>query len=125
MSKLGCTCGNIIPDTKDHLPHKGRILKDQDDYAFFDAASTELALFTKAVAEGRRDEWISRHFSRDLDDESIIYAFLSGLDEKYTVVIYECDRCGRLWLQKGTQLNQFIPYSPDNGQYHKILASEH
>ncbi len=130
MSSLGCRCGHIIRDNTDGLSYKGRVLRDQDDEKFFGKAARELALFMAAVASGRREEWISRHFLSleplgplNLSDEDQIWDFLTMLDREFNTDVYECENCGRLWVQGQPGENQFAPYSPDDGTVHRVLAA--
>jgi hypothetical protein len=129
MSKLLCTCGYVIADQTDFLPYKGQILKDEDEESFWSTISKELAALIESIASGKRQEWIDRHFSsgypKDLDNKAIISDYLTSMQIRYQVTIYECESCGRLWIEEGTQRNLFISYSPDDGERHQILASEH
>jgi hypothetical protein len=102
MSQLGCKCGHIIRDVSDFLPYKGDILRDQDNEEFFSVVSDELALFAAAVAANKRQEWINRHFlqgyPQDVSDDGVISDFINMLDVKLFSGIYECEKCGRLWV---------------------------
>jgi hypothetical protein len=128
MSALGCKCGHRIADQTDFLPYKGRILKDEDQEKCWSTIYTEIATFVEAVVTNKREEWLDRHFGRDyprgLSDESIISLWLISVHNRYMVTIYECENCGRLYLQKGTDSNIFFSYFPDDSKRHHILGSE-
>ncbi len=127
MSTLRCQCGHTIRDTNDFLPYKGKVRRDQDAEEFWETACNELALLVTAVAEDRRDEWISRHFlpvyPRDTPNDGLISDFLSDLDNQIMSKIYECEVCGRLWVQKQPGTNAFYSYTPDTDDVNRVLAS--
>lgn len=51
MSKLACTCGYIIRDQKDSLPHKVSLMKDQQEEDFIQNLAQEInSLLTAAEA---------------------------------------------------------------------------
>ena len=129
MSKFLCSCGHIIVDQTDHLPYKGEILKDEDQEEFWETITKGFTEFLELAVINKRQEWIDKSFGagypKDLDNESIISDFLSRTDIQYMVRLYECEICGRLWIQEGTQKNHFVSYSPDDGNLHRILTSEH
>lgn len=135
MSQLGCRCGHRIADQTDNLPYKARLLRDQDDMQFGDAIIVELARFAAAKAAGRREEWISQHFlpiyPRNLPDESVISDYLAGVVLQFTSFVYECERCGRLSLERQPGVNEYVAYvpdddrpHPDDGHPYRVLASE-
>ncbi len=127
MSKLGCKCGHVIQDNTDYLPYRGSVLRHQDTDCFYDTASRELALFASAVAVGKRAEWINRHFlpgyPHDISDDSVISDFLNMLDVELATLIYECENCGRLWVQIAPGAKSYVPFSPDDGEVHRVLVS--
>ena len=127
MGKLQCTCGFVIRDTHFDLPCKGDVRRDQDLEPYFETITRELALLVDAVAAGQRDEWINRHFlpgyPHDVSHEGMISDYLSGLDEQLTSQIFECENCGRLWLQQSAHANAYYSYSPDSGGLNRVLAS--
>jgi len=127
MGKLSCKCGHVIRDTHYDLPYKGHVRRDQDDEYSFDVVTRELALLTEAIASGQRDEWIDRNFlpgyPHDDSTEGLISSYLSGFDERFVLQTFECENCGRLWVQKQPQANSYFSYSPDSACFNKVLAS--
>jgi hypothetical protein len=128
LSKLLCICGHVIHDQTDFLPYKGRILKDYDQEAVSAGITRECEALADAVATGDREAWLRRHFlegyPRELSDSSVFHDFLLGLCVEYLVTVYECEQCGRLWVQKGVSDSQFIPFVPESGRWERVLRSE-
>ena len=127
MSKLSGRCGYVIRDTHYDLPYKGHVRRDQDDEYSFDVITRELALLTEAIAGDQREEWISRNFlpgyPRDVSTEGLISDYLSSFDDRFVLQIFECENCGRLWVQKQPQDDAFFSYSSDSGASNRVLAS--
>ena len=127
MSKLGCTCGNVIRDQTDFLRHKGHILKDYDIEAAYNTIGEECQALILAKAHDDRESWIRRHylpgFPRDLSDSDLFASFVSDVLRKLLVDVYECEACGRLWVQRPGTVNEFVPYSPDDGKLSSVLRS--
>src|SRR5262245_50232017 len=103
MSKLGCTCGHVIRDQTDFLPYKGRLLRDYDLEAVYDAIERECEALIAAVVVGDRESWLRRHFlemyPRDLPNGAVFHDFVCGLLREFMDDVYECEACGRLWVQ--------------------------
>jgi hypothetical protein len=127
LSKLGCTCGNVIRDQTDFLRHKGHILKDYDLETAYNKIGEECQALILAIAQGNRDSWITRHylpgFPRDLSDGDLFMSFVSNVLRKVQVDVYECEGCGRIWVQRPGTVNEFVPYSPDDGKLASVLRS--
>ncbi|WP_428380856.1 hypothetical protein [Nevskia ramosa] len=90
MSDLKCKCGHIITDGTDNLPYKGEVISDQDWEAVWGAIS-EL-----------------RQSSSDTCCDAI-----TGIRIAHGRDIYECLRCGRLWVECEPGANEFVSFSPD------------
>lgn len=127
MSKLGCTCGHVIRDQTDFLSYKGRILKDYDNEAVYDAIERECETLIKAVIAGDRESWLRRHFlegyPQNLSNGAIFHDFVAGLLREFLVDVYECEACGRLWVQRTGSNSEFAPYMPDSGRVERVLQS--
>lgn len=129
MSKLGCVCGHIIIDQTDSLSYKAEIFKDQDHEHFWDSVIKEAENLIKAIGDGDREAWLTRHFlegyPRSLEHGAVFHDFLTSMVLHYFVKAYECENCGRLWIQTNTSENRFVSFVPDSGQFEGILKSEH
>ncbi len=127
MSKLGCTCGHVIRDQTDRLPYKARFLRDFDDEAVFDAIERECEALVAAVAAGDREAWLRRHYNeaypRDLPHGAVFHDFVSILLVEYLDTVYECEACGRLWVQRPGTDNEFAAYVPEAGKPERVLRS--
>jgi hypothetical protein len=125
MSKFGCTCGADIIDQTDNLAHKGFILKDQDRDVFFEKVTDEVAGYIDAVRNGTTQAWFAAHPTfRSKPDAWIVNLLLFLQWIKVKVEMYECPECGRLWVQKSTETQEFASFVREEpGE--RVLPSEH
>lgn len=97
MSRLFCTCGHTITDITDYLPYKAYYTPDEDmEQALHDAEEKY-----RATVEAR--------------ERGEVRVFIHPV---FTVarVMYECEACGRLWLQTERHTNEFVPYQPESAK---------
>src|SRR5450631_1728435 len=119
MAKFECFCGHIIRDQTDGLPYKGTFIPDEDDEVSFTETINRIAEFMQAKELGRRDAFIQKTFGeadpRDLDDLSILWDLVSYLDI-FRRFIFECENCGRVWIQKHKEFDQniYASYWPES-----------
>lgn len=127
MSKFLCKCGHIIRDQTDRLPYKARFLCDFDDETVYDKLSGECGALVEAVAAGNRESWMQRHFldryPRNLTDGEVFCDFFASMMTEFFRALYECENCGRLWIQKQGEDNEFVSYLPDSGKFERVLLS--
>ena len=82
--KFECLCGTLIPDQTDALPHKARIVADQD--------------------------WFDLSESTDVRTSGEITLTLW----RATRIAYQCRECGRIWINdKAGTLHSFVPDSAE------------
>ncbi|WP_225609459.1 hypothetical protein [Pseudomonas sp. PDM11] len=127
MSKLRCKCGHVIIDQSDNLPYKASLLRDRAEYAFWEDVNCQLKPLVEAAQSGDKAAikaafgefipWVKA--TDNLEDK------LSSLLIQRTSTVYECQSCGRLWIQENAG-DGFISYTPEAGEYSAILdvASE-
>lgn len=123
MSKLGCKCGHVITDQTDSLPYKASLLRDEVDNEFWDEVHRELKPLVEAAesedsaviasAFGELSPWFSA--AENLQDR------ISSLYAHRMSTVYECQNCGRLWVQQHDH-GRFFSYVPEDGAYGAILA---
>jgi hypothetical protein len=125
VSKFGCTCGHTIRDQADSLPYKGQILKDQDCEAYFSGAADALTEYMAGVRSGDLTEWCRRcPFLRGKSDNHVAWTLLGWFWRRFRVDVYECEQCGRLWVQDGTESPRFIAFLRENASTGRVLPSE-
>ena len=126
MSKFSCTCGHIIRDQADNLPYKGQVLKDQDWEAFCGGTADALTEYLAGVRSGDLAEFERKWpFLRGKTDEHVAWALLGWFWRRFSVDVYECEQCGRLWVQAGSASQRFVPFVPEEPSAGQVLPSEH
>jgi hypothetical protein len=119
MAKLRCECGYLIVDQADNLAYKGRILRDQVADRFFDRTANDIAMFVEAILKGKRQDWLVDHFTdvypADTDTAGVIHDIIAGyFILKESIMIYQCEQCGRIWIQEQARSNNFRSFVPDS-----------
>src|SRR5689334_1408853 len=113
---MACVCGGVISNTLYPCPTGGWIVREQDQENLFESAARDIAAYFAAVQSGLRNAWIAEFFSpqypTDLSDEAIVYDVLAAHKRKVVLSIAECAECGRLWVQRGPQVNAYRSYLP-------------
>lgn len=139
MSKLGCRCGHTIVDQTDNIPYKAFIRTHEDTEQPIDLLTELLAQFVEAREHGtERDvlisffkshwrmqeagaaSWAERRIANGLPD--MLFSLIWPFWNKHDRDIYECESCGRLWVQ--VEGNHFAPYLPET-ETRSLLRSLH
>jgi hypothetical protein len=112
MSKLICNCGHIIVDQTDNLPYKAYCFRDEDMDKYYERFDL-VEEFINAIKKGEREAYIHKIFGEEyptnLKDSSIIHDILWRLES----IMYQCDNCGRVLIQKG-DLNAYFSFLPED-----------
>jgi hypothetical protein len=124
--KIRCECGYVISDTSDNLPYKCGLLPDNGYWEnVHEPIVRGIVDFVKAIATGKRDEWLSKHFGagypRDLDDESVISDFLAAR-MSLGPTAYQCTNCGMILIPKLSPKMGYAGFSPVDEEWKNILA---
>jgi hypothetical protein len=116
MSGWRCHCGHIIRDNTDNLPYKARFFADGDQWAFDKLVDFYVGLI-QAREEGRQGEFLTRHFGegypQNLTLEEIVGDGMSVLFAAERLM-YECENCGRLYLEPVPRARQLVRYLPES-----------
>ena len=137
--KFGCTCGHGIVDQTDFLPYKARILADEDTEKPVNQLADALAQYWEAREQGRETEFIrafwrshgftergAEYYAKRLADKplaTVLSELMSPFWSNYDRAIYECEECGRLWVQ--ADRNQYVSYQPETDTRHILRAWNH
>jgi hypothetical protein len=62
-------------------------------------------------------------YPTDLNKSQMIHDLLTSYLANKTQTIYECENCGRIWIQVG-QTNQFRSFYPDTKDTNGIFSSK-
>jgi hypothetical protein len=81
-----------------------------------------------AIRAGRRTEWLTERFGErypnDLSDGEVIADVLLSVLSERVLSITECGRCGRVWIQRKPQTNEYWSFAPDDPGPHAVLDPE-
>jgi hypothetical protein len=118
MARLGCTCGHVIRDQTDAIPYKGVIVRDQHIEPFIGECARRVGALIAALQAGTRTTWLQQTFSAeyptDLPDEAVVHDLITSLLlRKYGSNVYQCEMCGRLWVQDPHGTEQFRAFAPE------------
>lgn len=126
MSRFVCECGHVIVDQTDFLPYKAMFYSDQDTEACVDELIQDIAKFIEAREQGRQDEFLeigfSKNYPKNLNISDIINDIMIGYEAVFGRTIYECEQCGRIWMQTEPGTNEYVSYFPE-GEVREILRS--
>jgi len=120
MSKLKCICGHNIVDQTDFLSYKAEYFSDEDNELYYGKLTSFLEKLVKEPTQDREDQFADGRFTEKhssrlaLSDE--INDFLAGLRMIFAHDMYECEQCGRLWIQPDPARNELVPYLPETNQ---------
>ena len=126
MSKMPCKCGHVISDVVCPCPTEADVIGHIAYERFDEDFTQKVEAFLKAIREGRREEWIATNFSEvypgNQSDADIISDIVSSSFHAQALCMAECENCGRLWLQRGVELNEYRSFVPDEGGFQRHLA---
>lgn len=122
--KLQCDCGHLIVDQTDYLPYKARLAKDEDYDRTWAAARDDLAELLTAD-ESKREAWVAERFPglSTASGTAVLGAYFTRMQLAYMPLIYECQQCGRLMIERGPATNTYVSFAPSSGRLEHILAS--
>ncbi|WGM37815.1 hypothetical protein [Caulobacter sp. NIBR1757] len=117
--KFSCDCNFVVRDQRNRLPYKATYLSDKAGERVGDWLLSELDSYVAAVRSGAIREWLEQ---RGLGDEFWlgqtdgvrINDLILSKAEAQSRTAYECEACGRLWLEDEHQ-RQFS-YRPANDE---------
>lgn len=116
MSRFGCTCGYTIVDITDFLPYKAYFLSDEDTETSMELVVNRLAKFVEAREQGKQDEFLAELMPYLKSDgmRTLIRNLFSPPTFSMGRGMYECDECGRIWMQAQPHTNEWVSYLPES-----------
>lgn len=126
--RFECECGHVVRDQTDYLPYKAAVLRDEDLERYWDAMHYDLAAYISAVRDGKGAAWAAEHLGQGRPvggDESVIQTITIGAWIRYFVHAYECEQCGRLYVERerGDRMSRFVVYTPESGRAERLFES--
>ncbi len=117
MSKRICVCGHIIVDQREDLPYKAEYIADEDYEASYGDFITFVTELVEAREHGEQERFIIKRFGeqypRDLDLSDVISDALTAVRVGFGHTMYECEQCGRLWIQPNPEKDRYVSYLPE------------
>lgn len=95
--KIQCTCGALIVDQTDHLPHKAHVIPDQEWEALLAAVDHAI----ERSGPGARAKEAACMAAREAFSRAARLA-------------WQCRQCGRLWMDdQQHEAREFVPAADD------------
>jgi hypothetical protein len=125
MSKLKCNCGHVIADQANNLSFRADYLPDRSSEDFSHDIIEIIKSFNQAKDSGQKENWINENFTvppypTDLPDHEMVWDLIHNSFIEKTRTIYQCESCGRIWIQRGLTDN-FISFKPETKDWQGIL----
>ena len=123
MSRLGCVCGHSIPDHTDNLSYKGYIIRDKH-FEDLHIALDDMAAYSVAERDGKGQEWLiarieEAYAQRQPNIAHVISTIWLRFFVKRKRDIYQCECCGRIWIQG--ENNHFFSFVPEKSDSQGVL----
>jgi hypothetical protein len=68
--------------------------------------------------------WIIERFGaeypHDLVDRDVLNDAITGHFDQWSLAVYQCENCGRLWVQEEPYTNRYRPFHPE-GEWRDTL----
>lgn len=119
MGRMKCKCGAAMVDVQIPNSYVGNVVSDADMDHVYESIATELALLIEATSnEQSRLGWIEKHFEvppypADASNYEIITDLISQINNRCSRSLWQCENCGRLWLQDKPYENTYRSFNPD------------
>ena len=120
MSKLRCSCGNILSDSaqKDNEELWGDIISNGEQWSKQDKLASLFAQLCEAYKMGTHISWLKENCNvyTEQNLESIISDILIGMYSDIGAAYGVCEKCGTLMIQQRKGENFHVPYSPTTSE---------
>ncbi|MGH2515431.1 MAG: hypothetical protein ACRDHP_07230 [Ktedonobacterales bacterium] len=116
MSHFRCTCGHRINDQTDFLPYKAHFLPDEDTEAPLENGVNIVVGYIEARERGEEEQFLNehKHWLKSRDLREIVNSLLQPPAFYYGRNMYECEECGRIWMEAKAHANRFESYLPES-----------
>jgi len=117
---MKCKCGEVMVDTLVPNPFTGSVIADVDSDEFQETIADELAALMKVASNAElRTAWMNKHFEippypADASNQELIFDLISQVQNRLSRCLWQCESCGRLWLQDKPYENNWRSFDPDD-----------
>ncbi len=117
MGKFGCRCGNVLSNVHQPTEINGRILSEKSDDEFFEDLAAIIDDYIEHLGRDDVPTWRAKYFNEqyptNLTAGEMLHDVLTGRFWNLTLDMWECDQCGRVWIEESVNANSFCAYSFD------------
>ena len=128
MSKMLCSCGHVIYDQTDGIPYKAELYPDADTEALWEGIVSAATSLLEALRSGERLRWMKQHFlpgyPADVSDDGMLSDAITGVAARLKRDVYQCELCGRLYVQASSKKNTFVVFTPESPDARNCLRGE-
>jgi hypothetical protein len=128
INKLIYKCRNEISEQANFSWAKGSIIREQDAENLFDIISENIAvLLSFNPGEKEREDWIIEKLGNvyPIDNlwQEVLREYFVEIWCMHFNSIYECRKCGCLWIQEKYGSNKFKLFYSESGNYERIFRA--
>src|SRR5689334_21827254 len=124
--RFRCPCGHVIRDQRTYLSYKAQFIPDEDVDADFSSFAKILEALILAREAGKQKEFLSSYFGKAYPQESDLQSIIEDLLTKEidlsARMLYECESCGRIFVEKDPEEAGLESYVPE-GESRGVLQS--
>ncbi len=122
VSELRCTCGQASANATHPLASRGdlyhlALLREHDYPSLWEGMLAALDAFLNAVLQGQRDHWLRERFGAaypcDTPNKEVFGDIVMADLRAAARTVYQCEHCGRLWVEEGADPVSFCPFRPE------------
>lgn len=114
---MRCLCGYIISDQTDDLPYKAEFFADEDYAGSYGGIIRFITEFIQTEQQGERNAFLAKYFGekypQNVAVSSIVSDILASIRVAFGHTVYECENCGRLWIQLIPEKDSYVSYIPE------------
>ena len=129
MSKMACTCGNIMSDVEYPCETEGWLISEAGKEKASSVIDTDTQAYMESVSNGESESWLHSYFNEyyplDLPVASVLMDIIESVQAYYAKSVAECGACGRLHIQESHDVNRYLAFSPENNTYNRVFAVDH
>lgn len=89
---------------------------DEGIFDVLDAVTDQVARLIEARDSGKLEQFALRWGPPNLGWRSLLHFILSSLPYEFGRLMFECEACGRLWLEADSDKDEWVSYQPESAR---------